>query len=146
MIISIKGKLEETINNELEELSLWFKVNRLSLNIKKTNFIVFGSRNSNVNFNIHINNIKIDRVNDTKFLGVHIDANLSWSKHLNVIQKKVSKSIGVMSRIKNKLNEETKLTLYSTLILPHLTYCCSIWGNTYKSRLSELIKLPCNYS
>ena len=136
-----KGKLEETINNELEEISLWFKVNRLSLNIKKTNYIVFGSRNSNVNFNIHINNIKIDRVNDTKFLGVHIDANLSWSKHLNVIQKKVSKSIGVMSGIKNKLNEETKLTLYSTLILPHLTYCCSIWGNTYKSRLSEVIKL-----
>ena len=93
-----------------------------------------------MNFNIHINNTKIDRVNDTKFLGVHIDANLSWSKHLNVIQKKVSKSIGVMSRLKNKLNEETKLTLYSTLILPHLTYCCSIWGNTYKSRLSELIK------
>ena len=37
--------------------------------------------------------------------------------------------------------KKLKLTLYSTLILPHLTYCCSIWGNTYKSRLSELIKL-----
>ena len=59
----------------------------------------------------------------------------------NMQQQQHQQSIGVMSGIKNKLNEETKLTLYSTLILPHLTYCCSIWGNTYKSRLSEVVKL-----
>ena len=47
----------------------------------------------------------------------------------------------MLSRIKYKLSSECKLTLYNTLFLPHITYCCSIWGNTYKTRLYELVLL-----
>ena len=46
-----------------------------------------------------------------------------------------------MYRIKDKVNSNTLLTIYNTLILPHLSYCCEIWANTYNSRIKELILL-----
>ena len=63
---------------ELDKLNIWFAVNKLSLNVSKTNFILFGNRKHNEDVDITINNVKIDRVYVTKFLGVFIDSNLNW--------------------------------------------------------------------
>ncbi len=68
--------LQEIANKELEKVDLWFKCNKLSLNIKKTNYIVFhSSRNKSYtdHIQLHINGQSIDRVNTTKFLGIHLD-------------------------------------------------------------------------
>ena len=60
---------------------------------------------------------------------------------MNITQKKISKCIGILHRVKYKLGENLKLVLYSTLMLPYLSNCCAIWGNTYISRLNKLIVL-----
>ena len=83
----------------------------------------------------------IDRVSSTKFLGVYIDAQLNWVVQLNIVKSKIAKGLGILYRLKYKLTEDAKLVLHSTLILPHLTYCCSVWDNTCKSRLNNIITL-----
>ena len=73
--------LVSIINTELIKVSSWFKLNKLSLNINKTNFIHFQSSNSfcneNLTINIFIDNSKITRVTNTKFLGVIINSRLT---------------------------------------------------------------------
>ena len=78
--------LVNTLNQELPKVSTWFKCNKLSLNINKTNFIYF-KHNHAINFpyNIVIDNISLERKSHTKFLGVLIDENLNWNEHLRHI-------------------------------------------------------------
>ena len=75
-------------NAELDNLSEWFKSNRLSLNIKKTNYIIFSPkskcRQQQVNsFTIHIDGETIERVEHARFLGVYTDEKLQWNEQSN---------------------------------------------------------------
>ena len=131
----------EIIAVELENLNKWFKANKLSLNVSKTNFIVFSKKSVSCQFDIKINGINIDRVYVTKFLGVLVDSKLNWVNHITYVQGKVAKSLSVMFKVKYLLNKSALYTLYCSLVLPYLNYCCEIWGNNYISRISGLIKL-----
>ena len=116
----------------------WFQVIKLSLNIAKTNFMVFINKKCENNHLVSINGMYINRVYVTKFLGIHIDCHLNWIEHINRIKNKISKNVSVMYRVKHLLTSSALYSLYCTLILPHLNYCCEIWGNTYKSRIRPL--------
>ena len=96
--IFVSGKsileIEQTINVELKALSICFKLNKLSLNIKKTNFMIIKSRGKNVDptlLNININNNKIQHVQFIKFLGIIIDEHLTWDHHIRYITGKLQK-------------------------------------------------------
>jgi hypothetical protein len=67
--------ISKVVSNELDKLNVWFAVNKLSLNVSKTNFMVFGNRKIQGDVNITIKNTNICRVYVTKFLGVHIFTN-----------------------------------------------------------------------
>ena len=77
------------LNSELSKVSSWFICNKLSLNIAKTNFMLFKPSNfQNIchnNFNIHIDGLPITEKKATKFLGVTIDSSLSWNDHIRNI-------------------------------------------------------------
>ena len=53
----------------------------------------------------------------------------------------ISPKIGIISRIRHYVPRSTLVLLYNTLILPHLSYCLEIWGNTYRTLLEPLIIL-----
>ena len=72
-------------NIELEKLRVWFAVNRLSLNISKTNYMFFGNRILRTHVSIHISKEEISKVEFTKCLGVLIDSKLTWKKHYDKI-------------------------------------------------------------
>ena len=103
----------------------------LSLNIKKTNFIIFRNENKHVNYanlQIKINKIVIDQVDKTKFLGVIINEILKWNNHIKIITSKVSKNISIMLTIRRIVLAEIVFTLYHTLIETYLNYCNIICG------------------
>ena len=81
-------------------ISTWFKTNRLSLNVSKTNCMIFGRPDKPEHHRVYIDNIVIERVNCNKFLGVLIDSKLSWSDHVSYIRHKMSKNLSVMHRVK----------------------------------------------
>ena len=123
------------VSIELNKISTWFKVNKLSLNISKTYYMIFNLVNATCDEKISIDNVDIDKVHCSKFLGVYIDCKLKWFEHVNSIRTKIVKNLSVMRRVKWLLNESALYTLYCSLIRPYITYCCEIWGNTYKNRI-----------
>ena len=129
------------VNDELENVNIWFKVNKLTLNPSKTKYIIFSNKNIIEPTNLIINQFQIERVNKIKFLGIFIDEKLNWKSHVTYVQNKVAKIIGIFNKVKFILNTTTLFKLYNALILPFLSYCCEVWGNTYKSTLSHLFVL-----
>ena len=85
----------------------------------------------------------METVNYTKFLGVVIDNKLNWSAHIKYICNKMSKSIGIINKVRKLLNKETLINLYYVFIYPYLTYCNVIWErapNTYLPKVHILQK------
>ena len=120
----------------------WFDMNKLSINIEKTNFILFKGRRVDMQLPaILLGNMPLVRVKETKFLGVFIDENLSWHNQTQSICKKLSSLNFVLSKIRHCINQATALKIYDALFLPHLTYCNIIWGMPNKGLINDVSKL-----
>ena len=94
----------DIINVELTKIFDWLAVNKLSLNVKKTKFMIFHYHNKDISQNIPnliINDIEIERVTNFNFLGLTINENISWKPHINKIVSKISKHTGIMNRLKS---------------------------------------------
>ena len=128
--------LQLTLNLELGKLFVWFSVNKLSLNVSKTNYILFRNRSADTYLNIRINTINVTRVQSSKCLGIIIDENLNWKPHIQLVKSKLSKTLSIIYKASKLINYEGMLTLYCSLFLPCLTYCCEIWGNTYATNVN----------
>ena len=70
------------------------------------------------------NHIGFDKC--SKFLGVEIDRNLKFSKHISNIHSKMSRIVEIFNKIKNVLNKSQMIKLYYSLTYPYLTYCNEI--------------------
>ena len=78
--------------------------------------------------NFQINNNEISRVDTLNFLGLQINDNLKWNIHIDHISQKMSRMIGLLNQMKMIFPQEILLSIYNTLILPHLNYCILSWG------------------
>ena len=84
---------------------------------------------------------EIDRMPHTKSSGVHIDQNLSWSKHVNQTAKITSSGIGALERSKSFICEDTAILLFRALIEPYFDYCCPVWDGLNNELAEKLQKL-----
>ena len=136
------NQIKEEIEDDLKQISEWLAINKLSLNIKKTQFMVFTSRNSaKPDIEIAINGNKIEQTFQTKFLGVIIDSQLTWKHHISYICGKIAKGIGIIIKARKLFDQETLVTLYYSFIYPYLQYCNHVWGNTCVTYLQKLFVL-----
>ena len=137
--------LYDIMNAELIHLTDWFATNKLSLNITKTNYILFknhkGDKDTQNIQTLLLNNNKVVQVQTTKFLGVEVDHKLNWSHHIKRVENKLSSNIYILRKVRHKINKQTAFLLYDTLILPHLSYCNLVWGNTFKKYLLNILRL-----
>ena len=124
--------LESLVNDTLKRVSLWLHANKLSLNIDKTNFIIFHPRQKVINCQVrlHIASKQLKQVKSIRYLGVHIDSYLTWKYHLQHITKKIKRSVGILAKMRHYVPISKLLQLYYTLIYPYLTYAVTTWGNT----------------
>ena len=101
--------LEKTVNFELNKIYSWHCPNKLSLNIDKTNFVFFHPHQKKImhTVNLHINNKNIKQENFVKYLGIIIDSNLNWHRHVHELSKKIKRSIGIFSKIRHYINLST---------------------------------------
>ena len=136
----LRATLTQTINSEMLELSDWFKANKLSLNVKKPNYVIFKPRQTREEFylNIEINGHKMIRVEEVTFLGVILDENLSWKPH---IVGKILNLLVYIGRASPCLTKLALKTLYCLLVYPYFQYCIIVWGSTYPTNLNRLILL-----
>ena len=115
--------ISDLINLELYKINEWLEINKLSLNAKKSRFMIFHMPNKHITLPIlKISNTHIVKVNEFNFLGLTLDTKLDWKRHSNNTSNKISRTIGVLNKLKNVLPQHIKTIIYNTLILPHLNY------------------------
>ena len=126
------ASLQSHMNGCMSKIAHWFEVNKLTLNIKKTNYMIFGTNHALRNFDnisLFYGNDTIERVSKFKYLGVIFDPILAWSEHVDYISSVVSKRIGVIRRVKFYLPPATLKLLANALVFPHFDYCSPVWSN-----------------
>ena len=125
-------------NARLALLADWFASNRLALNISKTSYMVFSGRKRLSLDGVSINNITLQQVSSSNFLGIIIDDTLSWKNHLSVLRGKLSRSIGVLRKVSKHLSRSIMVQLYNTFFMPYLQYGITIWGAAPTTTLNPI--------
>ena len=75
---------------------------------------------------------QIEHTSTFNFLGIIVEEHLKWDEHVNKIALKISKTIGIINKLKHFLSSYILHTLYNSLILPHIHYGLLIWGCRYE--------------
>ena len=124
-------ELFRKVNTGLNELSKWFRCNKLTLNLKKTEYIYFGGpgKKAPANYKLTIGNEDIRQVEGARFLGVWVDEKLRWTEHIGNVVGKTGRLVGVIGRASATLGSSSLQMLYNALVLPHLQYCLMVWGD-----------------
>ena len=125
-------KFFATVNEELMNINDWFMANKLSLNVGKTEYSLFHKLSWVDDLplklpKLSVNNQEIKRASYTKFLGVLLDENLSWKKHLKYTENKIAKSIGLMYKAKPFLD-----------IHSDINYANLAWARTHNANLKNI--------
>ena len=116
--------LEITLNAELLKITDWLAAHKLSLNASKTKFMVYHSNKKIVMYpKLLINNVEIERVDCFNFLGLQLNHNLKWNKHISHASIKMTKITGLLHRLKLEFPASILNSIYNTLVLPHINYC-----------------------
>jgi len=129
-------------NIYMSQLCEWFKVNKLSLNLDKTCYSLFGLNHKNtIAQTLYINGKVILNVESCKYLGILIDSDLKWKGHITYIHNKLVKFVIIFYKIRSKLPPEILRLIYFAFVHSHLSYGIEIYGNTTANHLSELLVL-----
>jgi hypothetical protein len=131
---------------DLDNICDWFCANKLSINLTKTNYVLFKTKGRTKALNnipnLIINGTEICKVDCTKFLGIMYDSKLNWINQTDTIIKKLRHTIYLFNSIKYMLPENSKLALYYAHVYPYLLYGNIIWGpminNVSLNKISKL--------
>ena len=137
-------QLQIKINSELQNLHQWCCVNKLSINPSKTNTIIIPPKQTNATIpHLHLtsNGSAINIVDSAKYLGVVIDNELNLKQHIKIVERKVARSVGILSKLKHFFPQNIMLQLYYALVHPFLSYGIIIWGATYPTYIERLKSL-----
>ena len=90
-----------------------------------------------------MNNRDMNVVENFKYLGIILDANMSWKSYIAMVRNKLSRINGILHRLKYQYPQNILVTLYKSLFIPHINYSSLLWGQVGESidkiqrRLSE---------
>lgn len=128
----------QTINEELDIVNEWLKLNKLSLNTNKSVFMLFHNNRKKVKLpKLKLNEEEITAVENFNFLGLSINETMTWNHHINRLSSKLNRTIGILNRLKHFLPIKVKLSIYNSLILSQLHFGILCWGYD----LDRIVKL-----
>ena len=133
------NELIARVNTNLKYIVKWFLANKLSINVVKTEAMLFTRRIFYFPIQpIILLNEPIPFSYSLKFLGLRIDFKLTWKSHISHVQSKLSNACGILYHLRNKISQNIARTLYFTLVYPHLNYCNIIWASSYTTNMQGL--------
>lgn len=130
-------------NEDLVILDQYFGVNCLALNVNKTKIIHFHDFRKQLErrLTVSLNGAIVEEVRDFCYLGVYLDSNLNWKRHVDYLCEKLSRIVGIFYRIRDEVPLYILRRMYFALVHSHLMYMVTLWGNapiTYLKRLQSL--------
>ena len=135
------------INVELKFLLDWSTKNDLFIHPKKTEYVIFGTsmkRNQIDADNlcgVYLGDQVLNCKPFYKYLGVYLNQSLSFKEHVTRLVNKVSRQLGLLSRVRNSLTVHAAKRVFTTMILRKLDYCDFVWNNLAPSRYKTLERL-----
>ena len=135
--------LNKNINHDLSSLVKWLRANKISLNANKTELVIFKSKHKKLtkNLNFRISGQKIIPVHSIKYLGIKLDENLTFQPHINDLSIKLSRSNGMLSKIRHYITYDTLISIYHAIFNSHIRYGCQVWGLTTNQSLKRIVSL-----
>ena len=143
-LMTYNSNIDTLIKESKDIYSKFFKwciCNKLTVNLTKTNFILFHTKNKYVpdNFQqIEVDSTFIKRVNVVKHLGVWIDEKLSWSHHIKMLCKSLVKYFGIFKNVRYFINARVCRVLYYAFIYSRIMYGIQIYGSCSKNYMSKI--------
>ena len=125
-------------NNDLVLFKQWSDANRLTINIDKTNCLFISNISIPPAGNIQLDNHELDFVEETKFLGIYLDSEVKYSKHIEHVCNKISVANGIMYRIRSYVPKSCLKNIYYSIVHQYILYCLPIYGATYNCYLEKL--------
>jgi len=134
-------KLVNVVNRSLSEVYNYFNMNQLKVNTSKTKAMIFNNKSCfDFSNSFIINRCPIDIVKEIKFLGYHIDDNLSFKLHCKALNEKFLKANYLLSRMSMFLPHNLLMTFYNSCILSHIIYGKCILYSSNKTSIAQLQK------
>ena len=124
-------------------INTWFKTNHLSLNLDKTTFLQFCTKNSKkLDFNILLSKDQIKKKKSSiKFLGLFIDETLTWKSHITYLSKRLGSTCYAIRTIASDLSTDIFKTVYYAYVHSLMSYGIIFWGNsTHSMEISKIQK------
>ncbi len=145
-------QLRLNMQEDLKLLRLWFTKNYMVIS-PKTKYIIFGISQDRAfaqalkyhrlscGMALDCDCLEIEQVNDIKYLGLNVDARLSWKAHINTLKAKLLKYIRIFYMLKAFCKKDVLKTVYYAIISSKIEYGIEIWGGTYVTTLKPIVTL-----
>ena len=133
-------KLIEKVNEEIRSVSKWMNANKLTINMTKSNILVISPKLNKFCFYNSSNypTTSIPIITTARYLGIILDDKLSFQPHIKLLEGKLSRSLGILRKVKPFLSTSCMLQLYYSFFHSHLQYGILLWGSTSKTYLSKI--------
>ena len=138
-------EIKTVLNKDIECLVEWLCVNKLTLNVIKTEYMLIGSRQriacQTEKLDLYINNVALKQSHAFKCLRLTIDDNLTFKIYIENVIKKVKRNLSILLKAKPLLNQALLKNIYYAIIEPYFTYCSVVWDSIDKTLADKLQKL-----
>ena len=131
---SIK-KLSKLVNADLKHLLNWLNANKISLNVKKTEMIIFKSKQKKLEGDLKIKlcGKRLYPTESVKYLGVKIDANLTWQHHVNDLSTKLNRANALLFKMRKYVSLKILRSIYFAIFDSYLSYFCLVWAQNFST-------------
>ena len=147
VICSAEGLTElcNDLKTEVSNIAEWLRLNKLSLNTDKTEYMVVGHKRQTNSISepieIKINEEPIKRVQTVKYLGTMVDENLTWNEQYKKLKGKIKSAVSSLQKLRNILPQSKLDQVYRALLESHLRYSDELWGSLSNTKLDHLQRL-----
>ena len=119
----------------MKNLTDWLNANKISLNVKKTELVIFKHKKKKLEcpVRIKLSRKRLYPSNSIKYLGVKIDENLNWKDHIHDIATKLNRANALLFKIRNYVNFNTLKSIYFAIFDSHINYANLIWEQNVNS-------------
>ena len=122
--------LQWCIQDDMNRLIQYFRINKLTLNLNKTICVLFQKNKGDTKvIQLSLGTWILTNKPESKFLGVTLDQHLTWSSHLNNLTLKLNKNLNLLRLSRNMMTQENKLLVYRSHLESHIQYGILLWGN-----------------
>ena len=134
------------IQSDLDSVHIWCDRNKLTINCKKTKFCLYGMRflirkGKTLDLKLSLNNQILEQVCSYKYLGLILDEQLNYNKHIKELKKLVSHKLYLMSKVRKYITESACINIFKTMVLSLIKYCDIIYAGSSQGNLLKIDNL-----